>query len=256
MNIPEQGSMVKHIIEAEKLSFPEKPRRLGQTPSFRAAVDMTCGSVESHQEWRKKNLEFWLERARFHKEKDSQCGREDEKFVKINVPVVEEMLTAHSMAGERFLRHLSCGFPLVGISDEPGCWQRQQRTRPVCSREDLLANSEQVLEAARAAARSEAEPQAVWDSFLRDVEAGHLEGPFDLEEDRDLLPQKFLALRRFSVEQWRPKNGELVRKLRMVENSKKAGLNRAYTNRTKMVLPDIDDVPIFRRRNFLSQKNG
>lgn len=137
--------------------------------------------------------------------------------------------------GADFVKRMGFGHQLIGLADEPGVFRSKNRNRVARSKRGVCERQGEILKQVRRAAKSDMHKSAIYHEAMAEVEKGILHGPVPLEE----LPENFLPMRRFCVEQ---STLEGATKLRHCDNSKKSNLNSLYANRTPVELYGNDEV--------------
>ncbi|CAD7935937.1 unnamed protein product [Amoebophrya sp. A120] len=246
MTIPktEQGP-AEHLCQALGLSFPERARACPADQE--KAIEFASEPVHKQQLHRKKALRYWRARARaleperqalLEKLGDAERGVVGDS----HLPVLREMFLATGLGGTEYLQRLSKdGTAIIGTLREEGVYPVKGSEAPKMSLEELYRRKEDVIQhIERVTARDAAEDrQLVWDSLKSEAGRGVVSGPFHLDKDKDQLPESFVVLRRFIVEQ--PKPDGTVKK-RPCDDGRRGLCNEATSIHTPICLPGIDDL--------------
>jgi hypothetical protein len=204
---------------------------------------------------RKKTLQEYVE---FSKRKSTMRRNEylkkmtpvtNQKIMsKFNLAVLEKMLYDADMGGSQFLEYMIKGFPVTGIIDQPGVFDRDERCAPEISRrqlhrhgrkqaKELLRNSKPSIEEGIGEKNMET---LNWEACEMEVQAGAMEKPILLTELIEKNEQ-FVPTSRFGVIQADPSKPSGY-KHRPIDNCKRSWLNRATAVRTPAQLVKIDDL--------------
>ena len=217
-------SPAEHVKSAEKLQFPKISKK-ALVQDLQEAIEYTNSTpVEERKARRKAVLGYWRWRRQ-------QVQAQTESVFPI---MMKEMLEWLNMGGSDFCRRLEEGFPLIGIIDDHTVFPRTNRTRPLLSKKDLLDSKDDQLRDLRRILKNDPDAAEVWASLELEVERGHMEGPFKIDQDGNCaeLPNSFLPLRRFIVPQ--------RNKRRPCDNARRARLNQALAVRTPVKLISTD----------------
>ena len=155
---------------------------------------------------------------------------------KFNLAVIEKMLGDAGFEGKNLLRYYIYGFPLVGIIDEPGVFDRKNRDkRKWLKRKILKLQKKNDNRLKRIFKRHDTLDVLNWEAVNREVEAGMLEPGQSLEA---LIQENtpHVSTRRFGLLQ---RGGS---KYRPIDNCKKSGINKVTVVRTPVQLSRIDDL--------------
>ena len=174
-----------------------------------------------------------------NKELHDKVPQKSKKLVsKFNLALIERLLHDAEMRGGKFLEYLVNGFPVVGIIDEPGVFDRTNRDQPEIRRASLMAQKEKLIRDCEKLNHPTELDELNWEACLAQVEVGALESPILLEV-LVALGTDFIPTRRFGLLQ-NDGNGGL--KHRPVDNCKRSGLNLACVVRTPAQLSRVEDL--------------
>jgi hypothetical protein len=217
------------------------------------AIEVYCANVLDLSVLARKRREVitaWRKRAEQWEflRKEKRFANEQRQFLANNTAfaIVFEMLAMLGGNGLSFCRYLEMGFPIIGLQDEPGLFNRKVgRIGPVVTRAQMLAMKEQILaEIERHTAGDAPEDRdEIWRTFLEDCEKGYLEGPYRIDDED--LPDQFLPLRRFVV--WQRKLDGRI-KPRACDNAKHSGTNQLVANRTPIRLDSFGTLATTAKR--------
>ena len=251
-SIPKMGSVKAHVREAAKFQPPinqsfSVPEDLQEC--LRAELDPNIGRerTATFNKYKKfANKAATARRNAFLQKKTPEKNREVMK--KFNLAMLEKLLYDAGMNGEEFIGHMTKGFPITGIIDQPGVFDRQNRDTPEISRRQLLIHGKEqarkLLETNPGTPQegigSQSMAELNWAACVKEVETGAMLEPVLLKTLVD-EGQDFVPTRRFGVIQADPTK-DLGLKHRPIDDCKESWLNRATAVRTPAQLSRVDDL--------------
>ena len=158
---------------------------------------------------------------------------------KFNLAIFERILYDAGMDGSQLIDFLTGGFPITGMIDQPGVFERRGPVGdPEFSKRHLLSTQEQLLADCHRLNVPTDDDAQIWDECIKQCELGSIEEPVLLD---DLVEknESFIPTRRFGV--WQP-DGMGGLKFRPIDNCKRSGLNKTCTVSTPAQLARSDDL--------------
>ena len=227
-----------HVEQAVRLDQKLLPEESDLPGDMGSALDFLAKEPDFGRDRREQKHEFW--KGRVEKTTATTEAMVDKSHPAFeiakrqNPAVLQEIFDHLNVGGRGFVKRMAVGHPLVGIFDEPGVYKRKKFKARICSKQELLAQQNLLIEHIQKTSAKETEENLdlIWESVMEEAELGFLSGPYEADDPE--LPDSFLPMRRFIVEQ--------TNKKRPCDNAKKSGVNRLVETRTPIALHTIDDA--------------